>query len=346
MNQPIKLFNTFFPQEWLEDLRHDIKEGKYGGFQYGWKANKTKGYDQGHWNIPIAKQENKLRRVDISRTPEFQGKDVISAMWDEIKREIGDRKLIRAYINGYTYGTDGYAHRDEYETWALAKEHLGPTETVLVYLNPQWDMDWAGETVFYGEDGEIHYSVLPRYGRTVVFDSTMLHAARPVSRACPENRMVLVFKTAAPTEDGLESKWEYVFARTAHVNHSGGNFFSHLKSTYELLEKDGEEQYLCDAGLYHSVYGTCYFDPGQSASTNRETIVRHIGERAENLVWIFCNTEDRMNAILDNSGAWSKDVWIDLLKLERANILEQAGRNGKDYSQFLNKINQLINENS
>jgi hypothetical protein len=56
-------------------------------------------------------------------------------------------------------------------------------------------MDWGGETIIIGEDGEIEKSIIPKFGRMLIFDSQLEHAARPLSRMCKDLRMVLVFKT-------------------------------------------------------------------------------------------------------------------------------------------------------
>ena len=111
-----------------------------------------------------------------------------------ILRKIGKRCLLKAYVNGYTYGTDAYLHRDD--SW-ITKQYgkNSVSETIIVYLNENWNPDWAGETVIVSEEGEIELSILPKKNKVLVFDSNKLHAARPVSRSCPELRMVLVLKT-------------------------------------------------------------------------------------------------------------------------------------------------------
>lgn len=76
--------------------------------------------------------------------------------------------------------------------------------TAILYLNKYWKKEWAGETAFF-EAQEIAFSLLPRYGRIVVFNSSMEHAARSVGRLCPADRVIIVFK-ARPLVDTYQPK--------------------------------------------------------------------------------------------------------------------------------------------
>ena len=63
-----------------------------------------------------------------------------------------DSALVRCHLNGYTYGTDGYFHTDSQRS----DEH-----TTILYMVDHWQPDWAGETGFLGENGEMIKAVLP-----------------------------------------------------------------------------------------------------------------------------------------------------------------------------------------
>ena len=117
----------------------------------------------------------------------------------------------------------------------------------------------------------------------------------------------------------MKNKFTYLESLTSNIPHSGNNFYSHLYNTGHLLWKMGEPEYICDAGLYHSVYDTSFFKAGLNISRNK--VKELIGEKAENLVYIFCNLKDRTNNLLNNS--FDKEVHIDLLKIEYANYIEQ-----------------------
>jgi hypothetical protein len=74
------------------------------------------------------------------------------------------------------------------------------------------------------------------------------------------------------------------FAELEHDSHVP--FLSHLMGTRRLLASWGERPALCDAGLFHSVYGTEYFEPDRVAT--REDVVAIIGAEAERIAWLWC----------------------------------------------------------
>lgn len=55
--------------------------------------------------------------------------------------------------------------------------------TMVTYLNPNWTAQMGGETAFFEknshEDNNYVIQVRPRYGRSVIFQSTIYHSARP-----------------------------------------------------------------------------------------------------------------------------------------------------------------------
>ena len=117
----------------------------------------------------------------------------------------------------------------------------------------------------------------------------------------------------------MKNKFTYLESLTSNIPHSDNNFYSHLYNTGYLLWKLGEPEYICDAGLYHSVYDTSYFKANLNIS--RDKVKELIGEKAENLVHIFCNLQNRTDNLLNNS--FDKEIHIDLLKIEYANYIEQ-----------------------
>ncbi len=98
-------------------------------------------------------------------------------------------KLKRVYASASTYGCVNELH---YDDAALEKNKI---YTIMFYLNRQWPLSYAGETVFATKDeADIMYSILPKPGRAVFFDGSFLHAARETSRICNDLRMVVTFK--------------------------------------------------------------------------------------------------------------------------------------------------------
>ena len=151
------------------------------GFRYGWQSNGDIPF--GHWNLALSGTGVDLHnRKDI--TTEIPSP--IKKIWDKIQPGVFGKNmvLIRAYCNAHTYGTEGYVHKDS---------NISEDLTAVIYLNRTWKADWAGETVLF-EKGEIIKAVMPKWKRILIFPSTIIHAARGVSRFCPEARTVLVFK--------------------------------------------------------------------------------------------------------------------------------------------------------
>lgn len=74
------------------------------------------------------------------------------------------------------------------------------------------------------------------------------------------------------------------FGELTHDSHVP--FLSHLLGTRRLLAEWGERPALCDAGLFHSAYGTEYFQPDQPAS--RDEVREVIGDEAEHVAWLWC----------------------------------------------------------
>ena len=106
------------------------------------------------------------------------------------------------------------------------------------------------------------------------------------------------------------------------VKHKNGSLLDHLIGTSEKLKEMGAPQYLQDAGLFHSVYGTVYFMPEGGLVENRQNVKDLIGEQAEEIAYLFC--------IIDNpriENIWnieSDSLRKDLMLLEQANRDEQS----------------------
>eukprot|EP00804_Cyclotella_cryptica_P026621 CCRYP_014027-RB/>CCRYP_014027-RB protein AED:0.29 eAED:0.29 QI:0/0.83/0.71/1/0.5/0.14/7/4542/315 len=140
----------------------------------------------------------------------------------------------------------------------------------------------------------------------------------------------------------------------AVLEHTGSEAFdAHLKGVQSVLRWWGAEEYLCSAGLFHSIYDTEGFQGFSLPLSERHVIRELIGEKAEKLCWIFCmvdrSTVDetvfnwtindsktdrigseqlytfrarpelgRFEIILD------KNEWIDFIELTLADWLEQV----------------------
>jgi len=289
-------------------------------FKFGWPSNSSLGPDQGHWNhtftkyVSVAKEiETALQATDLSNDLD----PVYKPFWDASVNLFGPRRLCRGYFNGYTYGTDAYLHRDvDYKKFP--SDHECTMETILFYLNSEWDPNYGGETVFVeGED--IIKSVLPKQGRVICFDSSVYHGARPLSRKCFKLRQVLVFKTVVDTYPE-KAALDFIYNMTYNTPHSGATLFEHLSETYEIMKTMEFPRYVCLAGLYHSVYDTEFFNAGLNIS--RDQVTNLIGKKAEELVYQFCTLRPRKQHIL----ASNTDNQYALAAIEYANLIQQSER--------------------
>ena len=109
------------------------------------------------------------------------------------------------------------------------------------------------------------------------------------------------------------------------VEHSGQTLLDHLIGTSEKLKEMGAPQYLQDAGLFHSVYGTVYFMPDGGLVEDRQVVKDLIGDQAEEIAYWFC--------ILDKPR--TENIWNiksdklrqDLIMLEQANQDDMSDSN-------------------
>ena len=103
--------------------------------------------------------------------------------------------------------------------------------------------------------------------------------------------------------------------------HSGRTLLEHLIGVYKVLDEGFAPLHVCDAGLFHSVYGTAYFKPKTISLDNRDIVKGIIGEEAENLAFMFCVIPTpRFENIMSLTDEKVRD---ELLMIEDANREEQ-----------------------
>jgi len=102
------------------------------------------------------------------------------------------------------------------------------------------------------------------------------------------------------------------------VNHAGDQtLLEHLIGTRDRLKVMDKPEYLQDAGLFHSVYGTAYFMPAKGLVDDRQVVKDLIGDQAEEIAWWFCMLEmPRTLQIRDNFEGQLRE---DLIALDIAN---------------------------
>ena len=119
-------------------------------------------------------------------------------------------------------------------------------------------------------------------------------------------------------------KLNFILESTKSYKHNGKQFFDHLLQTSGIVEKLCQQigiqdsGYLVDAALFHSIYGTDYYEFNEQIT--REKVVSLIGENAEKLVHFFCSLPERNIQILQHK--FQSSLQRDLYILEYANLLE------------------------
>jgi hypothetical protein len=142
-------------------------------------------------------------------------------------------------------------------------------------------------------------------------------------------------------DEQLENRLQFLRnANTEGMPHSDRGLLDHLIGTRQLLVEWDARPALSDAGLFHSVYGTEYYELQAVPLTMRNDVQQLIGDEAESLAWLFCMI--RRESLLENPGPQGElrvqhrltDEWLpltrsqfqDLLTLTFANTLEAYPR--------------------
>src|ERR1700748_468494 len=97
-----------------------------------------------------------------------------------------------------------------------------------------------------------------------------------------------------------QDKFALLQENTGSQKHGKKSFYQHLFNVYTYLKEHGAPEEVCDAGLFHSIYGTESYE-FQNDRITREVVRGFIGDYAEELVHIFCSTKDRFKVIVNNT---------------------------------------------
>ena len=268
-------------------------------WSYGWPSNKNMPY--GHWNADFT-------NTGLENTVDVSGKllPAMKHMWNEVNEVMFDNQatLVRCYANRHTFGTEGYIHTDT--------EREGDLSCV-VYMDEEWNVDWGGETVLYNADKtEIIKSVIPKYGRTVMFAGNLPHCAKPVARICPTVRTTLIFKVLVDLpkiEDQDEKLRDFLIEIQANERpHKNGSLMEHLIRTYYILKTMGAKEVLAYAGGLHSVYGTNAYK-GHVLELDDTLVADTFGEEVDRIVRLF-HEIDRPNCLENPDSSLSDLVFF------------------------------------
>jgi len=148
-----------------------------------------------HWYYPLTVSDEGVRG---NVEPQIEALDrslrPIADTWKLLKDYLGGSvRLYECTISANAFGTEGRVHAD-----LAAGDRRRGHVAALIYTSPRWDKDWAGELVVFDREGEIRAAVIPRPGRVVLLENDPVHVGRSVSRICPAERRVLVFKLWRP----------------------------------------------------------------------------------------------------------------------------------------------------
>lgn len=180
----IQTIRNFLPQEEFDNLIEYFQNKVT--FKYGWSSSKNVS-DMNHWNVDFIKSgSSNIDDIEpvLMSNPIL---DPIYQIWNRLKQDyLKNHVLIRCYANAHTFGVEGAPHTDS---------SRDDTRTTILYVVPEWRTEWAGETLFYTDTGQMAGGVLPEPNKLFTFDGGVVHCARSVSKLYNGLRITLMFKT-------------------------------------------------------------------------------------------------------------------------------------------------------
>ncbi|KAG6041155.1 hypothetical protein E4U41_005793 [Claviceps citrina] len=159
----------------------------------------------------------------------------------------------------------------------------------------------------------------------------------PTSRSEPQQQ----HPQQPPPAPAAKDKFSFLQALTsAEEYHGDKSFYQHLLNVYTFLRSQSLPDEVCNAGLFHSVYGTENYH-FRSEQVTREVVRGYIGQYAEELVFLFCGLRsDRFGCILHNTPGWAPRQHLDLCRLEYANFWD--GREDRDVGEQMRLLGQTM----
>lgn len=188
VDPPIHLYDDILPDPLRTDVINFLKSLSWSFGATSDLAQKSYPYWYRHF-AGVFDQKDLRAGIEDCSDQLHREAPIIAAMWAHLKKQIfRNHVLVRCYANSYPYGSEGVVHRDANDT-----RHY----TSIFYPNSIWDVNWAGETMFFRleQPPEILTAVWPRPNRLVLFQGMIPHVARGISRSCPLLRTTLMFKT-------------------------------------------------------------------------------------------------------------------------------------------------------
>lgn len=166
-----------------KELQYNIKNDLHKEKSYG-----IKHIDQ-YWKMD-------LNREGLSWEHEELG---IYDLWKTIRNHLSKTfknmslDIVDCHMTGYTSNMTSIPASQENTLW-----------TILYYVNPLWEIEWGGQTVFYkgtsntdtilnNEEPDIIKSIYAKPGRFVFFNSSIPYAETPPNSLFPGLKVTLKF---------------------------------------------------------------------------------------------------------------------------------------------------------
>lgn len=104
----------------------------------------------------------------------------------KIQKYLRSKYIIKdVYANGQTFGQSGSIHQD-----SVLPNH----ETLLIYMNTEWDINWGGETVFLDHESKDTKYFLPDPNAALLFPSNLYHFAKAPTKEFYGIRYTIAYK--------------------------------------------------------------------------------------------------------------------------------------------------------
>jgi hypothetical protein len=140
-----------------------------------------------HSRMPSSLRHPEMTHLGTVMDPGALTGTSLLAKLEEIVRTYFDNKVskvARAYSTSSNYGEITYIHQD------VDGKLLGAT--AVVFLNPEWKEEWAGELTFFDDTKDAVASVTPKPFRLVISHSNVFHRQGIPSRDFYGTRHTLV----------------------------------------------------------------------------------------------------------------------------------------------------------
>ncbi|MGK0161910.1 DUF6817 domain-containing protein [Pseudomonas mosselii] len=329
--------DDLLPPELLADLQEYFE--RHVTWTFGSQSDRSE-MQFGHWNHDFVHALPSSQKNYEQALFELEHGSVLVRLWLLLKDTLlKGHQLVRFYANAHTYGVEGYPHIDN---------RTDNNYSTVLYLNPEWDIEWAGETVVANEFKDITHAVLPKPGRAITFNARLWHASRSVSRRCPALRVCLVIKTRLQSDDENMCFKDHIsfLSQTGAADqaHSGrSSLLDHLLGTANILRKIGAAEEVQLAGMYHSIYSTRSFRHVTIPMEDKDQVVSRIGLSAERLVRAFSvlPRPSLLNeALVEKGEHWLEYVWPLVADYPELQDLEKNDLPGIMQLEFANLVEQ------